>query len=762
MKNAAQDKGFFRLREVFLELRELKEHERGARLRALPAQEAAAVTRLLRFDSMDDDVPSEWNLPLPPLTETRDPRAVGSYKIISRIGSGGMGDVYLAHQDDGLDRKIALKLLRNGWASPEHRARFGVERKALAMLNHSAIARVFDAGTTEDGRPWFAMDYIEHAEPITTHCDRHRLAVRERLRLFRTVCNAVAHAHSRGVIHRDLKPSNVLVHVVDAVAQPKIIDFGIARIEHDEARQTVTGHVLGTPGYMSPEQASSGSIAVDARTDVYSLGVILRELLPPNAGRELSWIVSRASDEDLASRFDSVAALMDSIDRYLAGDVVITASAARWYRLRKLVAKHRILVTAATLAIVGLGTGLVVAADALGESRKQLGRANDLARRQTLERLRNEANSLWPLSAQIKGRIERWIVEASALTQQLDSLRSKASRSARVISDDKSTYQQELASVITALEDFRGQDSDVVIRATLGGMRARLRLLKRADHLSASSDKAKQAWQATIRRTKRSALYRGLSLAPIWGLVPLGPDPMSKLEEFADPLTGKLPDRGDSGVLSIDASTSCVFVLLPGKDDSPPFLMSKYEFTQGQWLRHTGENPSVYGPGSMPKLRITLAHPVTGVSWAQTKTMLRTLGHELPTLRQWQYACAAESTKLYGVGDTGDSLEGYANVCDESRNAYDPRGADSWNDGWIATCPVGSFKPNAFGLHNLHANVAELCLDMDRDARLPFVAGGDWSDHAQRCTVNLWVTAGPHSSNSRKGFRTVRSLHQAP
>ena len=755
--NESQE-GFFRLREVFLELRELDESERGVRLRTLPAQEAAAVTRLLRFDSGDDEVPSEWNLPRPSHSETREPTEVGPYKITSRIGSGGMGDVYLAHQNDGLDRKIALKLLRSGWASSEHRARFGVERKALAMLDHPAIARVFDAGTTEDGRPWFAMDYIDGGEPITTHCDRHRLAVRERLRLFRAVCNAVVHAHSRGVIHRDLKPSNVLVHVVDTVAQPKIIDFGIARIEHDDARQTVTGHVLGTPGYMSPEQASSGSIAVDARTDVFSLGVMLRELLPPNAGRELSWIVSRASERDLESRFDSVAALMDSVDRYLAGDVVITASAARWYRLRKLIAKHRVLVTAATLAIVGLGAGLVVAAGALDESRKQLGRANDLARRQTLERLRQEADALWPLSAQIKQQIQRWIVEAREVTEQIDSLRARTRRSTAAISADESSYQQELASVIAALEAFRGQATDVAIRSTLSGMQARLRLLERTDRLSSSSDRAKQAWHAAIQRTKSSALYRDLSLEPIWGLVPLGPDPASKLEEFADPQTGKLPTRANEGSLRIDAATCCVFVLLPGSDDIPPFLMSKYEFTQGQWLRQTGEKPSVYGPGSMPKLRITLAHPVTGVSWLETKAMLHTLGQQLPTLRQWQHACAASSTKRYGVGDTAESLEGYANVCDDSRNAYDPGGKESWNDGWIATCPVGTFKPNAFGLHNLHANVAELCLDTDRVAHLPFVAGGDWSLHAERCTVKLWITVGPRSSNSRRGFRTVHSL----
>ena len=203
---------------------------------------------------------------------------VGSYRILSRLGEGGMGVVYLAEQTSPIRRRVALKLIKSGMDTRLVVARFESERQALALMHHPNIAAVFDAGAAVDGRPYFAMEYVE-GKPITEYCDRARLSTRSRLELFNAVCGAVQHAHQKGVIHRDLKPSNVLVSEEDGHPLPKIIDFGIAKaIEPTLASRalfTEQGTIVGTPEYMSPEQSARSTEGVDTRSDIYSLGVLL-------------------------------------------------------------------------------------------------------------------------------------------------------------------------------------------------------------------------------------------------------------------------------------------------------------------------------------------------------------------------------------------------------------------------------------------------------------------------------------------------------
>ena len=193
-----------------------------------------------------------------------------------------MGTVYAAEQATPIARRVALKVLKLGMDSREFVARFEAERQALAVMDHPGIARVFDAGATESGRPYFVMELV-HGVPITQYCDGHRLHTRERIELFIDVCHAVQHAHQKGVIHRDLKPSNVLVSVQDGRAVPKVIDFGVAKATHpthtDVTVFTEIGQRIGTPAYMSPEQMEMSGLDIDTRTDVYSLGVLLYELL---------------------------------------------------------------------------------------------------------------------------------------------------------------------------------------------------------------------------------------------------------------------------------------------------------------------------------------------------------------------------------------------------------------------------------------------------------------------------------------------------
>jgi len=226
-----------------------------------------------------------WH-PRPSALESGSPEPVGStigrYKLMEQIGEGGMGVVYVAEQTQPVRRKVALKIIKPGMDTKQVIARFEAERQALAMMDHPNIARVHDAGATESGRPYFVMELVRGI-PITDYCDRERLSVPERLELFVLVCRAVQHAHQKGIIHRDLKPSNILGTVIDGAAVPKVIDFGVAKATGaaltERTIYTAFQQFVGTPLYMSPEQADLAGMDVDTRSDVYSLGVLLYELL---------------------------------------------------------------------------------------------------------------------------------------------------------------------------------------------------------------------------------------------------------------------------------------------------------------------------------------------------------------------------------------------------------------------------------------------------------------------------------------------------
>src|SRR5207248_648437 len=207
---------------------------------------------------------------------------IGPYKLLQQIGEGGMGTVWMAEQTHPVQRKVALKLIKSGMDSRLVIARFEAERQALALMDHVNIARVLDAGTTASGRPYFVMELV-HGVPITKYCDDNQLTPRQRLELFVPVCHAIQHAHQKGIIHRDIKPSNVLVTLYDGQPVPKVIDFGLAKATEQALTErtlfTNYGTVVGTLEYMSPEQAETSALGVDTRTDIYSLGVLLYELL---------------------------------------------------------------------------------------------------------------------------------------------------------------------------------------------------------------------------------------------------------------------------------------------------------------------------------------------------------------------------------------------------------------------------------------------------------------------------------------------------
>ena len=208
--------------------------------------------------------------------------SIGPYKLLQKIGEGGCGVVYMAEQEKPVRRRVALKIIKLGMDTKSVIARFEAERQALALMDHPNIARVLDAGATETGRPYFVMELV-HGVRITECCDANKLATRQRLELFIQVCQAIQHAHQKGVIHRDIKPSNILVATLDGRLVPKVIDFGIAKAMEekltDKTLFTMFGHFIGTPAYMSPEQAQTSGMDIDTRSDIYSLGVLLYELL---------------------------------------------------------------------------------------------------------------------------------------------------------------------------------------------------------------------------------------------------------------------------------------------------------------------------------------------------------------------------------------------------------------------------------------------------------------------------------------------------
>ena len=371
---------------------------------------------------MDDSTRSEESTTTGTSPTEPSPRTdlgwIDDYRLIRRLGSGGMGEVFEAEQTRPLRRRVALKVIKAGMDTDEVVARFQSERQALALLSHPYIARVYDAGTTSQGRPYFVMEHVPGI-PIREYADQHRLPLAARLELFQQVCDGIQHAHQKGIIHRDLKSSNILIEIQDGAPRPKIIDFGIAKATHqrltDDSLLTGLGQILGTPEFMSPEQAGLTTLDIDTRTDVYSLGVLLYELLAgarpfertghdesaiwnlierirneeplkpsvrfeqmggecPEIARsrgtessglhralrgDLDWIVMKALEKDRVRRYSSASEFAADIGRYLSGEPVLASPPSTAYRIRKFVGRHRVAVGAAAAVALALVAGMI-------------------------------------------------------------------------------------------------------------------------------------------------------------------------------------------------------------------------------------------------------------------------------------------------------------------------------------------------------------------------------------------------------------------
>ena len=342
----------------------------------------------------------------------------GRYRLLEAIGEGGMGTVWMAEQRVPVKRLVALKLIKLGMASKTVLARFEAERQAMALMDHPNIAKVLDGGMTEDGRPYFVMELVRGI-PLTQYCDERRLSISERLDLFVQICQAVQHAHQKGVIHRDIKPTNILVTEHDGRPVPKVIDFGLAKALQgahaltEQTLYTAFGAMVGTPLYMAPEQVGISALDVDTRSDVYALGVILYELLtgstplekqrfkeaawdeicrlireeepprpsvrlsssdaalsiaafrhtePDKLGRQLrgdlDWIVLKSLEKDRNRRYETANGLAMDIQRYLASEPIMARPPTSLYRFQKMVRRNKLIVAAAGAVLAALVVGL--------------------------------------------------------------------------------------------------------------------------------------------------------------------------------------------------------------------------------------------------------------------------------------------------------------------------------------------------------------------------------------------------------------------
>ena len=690
--------------------------------------------------------------------------SIGGYRIVQKLGEGGFGVVYQAIQEKPLRRDVAIKLLKPGMDSKQVIARFEAERQALAMMDHSSIAKVFDAGTTTRGRPYFVME-LARGISLTRFCDLQRLSIRQRIELFIEVCRAIQHAHHKGVIHRDIKPSNILVVPGDNKPKPVVIDFGVAKATQQRLTEgtiaTQMNQIIGTPLYMSPEQADIGGLDVDTRADIYSLGAVLYELLSgrrpiskkqlssvpgyeiskflretsirfPSARLaestewaekvaknrssdlkairkeirgELDWIVLKAMDPDRSRRYATASGLGIDLQRYLDDEPVGAHRPSTLYSLKKFTKRHRGPVVAGTVAFLSLAVGLVMTSIMYLTALQQADQLQRLSDAGEVALLNQQFDTLLQTPVDEKREaIDQWLTRIRLAASRLDE-HHDALKDLPVFVDEDSVERS----------TDSGSDSDFYDQKLRG-------LVATLDRMTASGGEIEQVarWQAMLpsRRQIEEGWKEFLASVndnhPNWRfrrvdwLYPLGKNPVTGLWEFADLQLGLGPEKDESGQQRMTAETGLVYVLLPGGT----FKMGSPEDEKDRKQDEKQHDVTV-SPFLISKYEVTRAQ------WTRVGRALRIphspdMGPAYPVAGvSWfdcQTFCRETSSRLpteaeweYAcrAGTTGPF--GGTGVIREMGWYLENADAE--------LRPVGLKRPNDFGIYDMHGNASEWCAD---------------------------------------------------
>ncbi|MCB9876842.1 MAG: SUMF1/EgtB/PvdO family nonheme iron enzyme [Planctomycetes bacterium] len=702
--------------------------------------------------------------------------AIGPYRLLRELGRGAQGVVYLA-EDGQLGRRVALKVLAEDVLALSGQATLRLQREAeaLARLEHPGLATVYANGR-DDGRAWIAMRYVAGGSLQQRLAEqlgrgdgppRSTASIAAAVRFVERAARALAAAHDAGILHRDIKPGNLLCA---ADEQPVLVDFGLAA-DARSGTPTLTAPeaVFGTLAYLPPERLAGAP--ADRRTDVHALGAVLFEMLTlrrpyqaevtahelraiaeaplpdvrahnPAVSRDLATVVATALAKEPVDRYADAAAFADDLERVLTLRPIGARPASPALRLQRWAQRNRLLAQSLAALAVALTAGLAITTWLWRANAASLEEVRRLADLKLARELVAGADQLWPALPDRLDDMRRWQHDLAALRQRLPAHQRRIAGLPAAPTDVTTSWERELLTEL--LNNHRRLDQLAV------EVEGRAALASTVAARSLTDSAAAAAWRAAAARVAASPHYAGLALTPQLGLLPLGADPVSGLEEFAHLLSGAAPSRDAAGALQLDDDSALVMVLVPGgasvlgaerqapADGHPanvdpetpdeqtpsyavelaPYFLSRCEMTQAQWLRHTGHNPAAYRVGGGLTKIDSLRHPVEMVTWEECDRVAHELDLVLPSEAQWEHAYRAGSHTPYPFADM-QQLRGRENLADVTARDKGTntrlRFIDWLDDGWLVHAPVGSFAPNAWGFHDMGGNVKEWCDDSWED-----------------------------------------------